>query len=98
MMGVLKLAKIRFYLLDIDYKEKDDKAAVYLYGRTHEGQRVCVIDDSFEPYFYAVPKDSGDAAIARLSEQIKKIKVEKGENDFFATKAQRHEEKIQFQV
>ena len=86
---VLKLAKIRFYLLDIDYKEADGKAAVYMYGRTHEGQRVCIVDDSFEPYFYAVPKDSGDAAIARLSEQIKKIKAEKGENDFFATKVER---------
>jgi len=83
------MVKIRFYLLDIDYKELDGKPAVYLYGRTHEGQRVCVVDESFEPYFYAVPKESRDSEIARLSEHIKKIKAEKGDSEFFVTKVER---------
>ena len=56
--GTLETCK--FWLLDINYEVKDHKPEVWLWGIDEEGRRVLVIDKSFQPYFYAVLKDSED--------------------------------------
>src|SRR3989338_1109546 len=48
--------KLQFFPLDVTYRVVNNKAVIYLYGRTADGSQVCVIDENFEPYFYAVPK------------------------------------------
>ncbi len=63
--------KIQFFPLDITYKVVDDKPIIYLYGKTTAGKQICVIDDSFEPYFIVIPKKG-----AALKEKLEKIKVE----------------------
>jgi len=52
------MGTVRFFLLDATYKVENGKAVVYLFGRTPEGERVCIRDATNEPYFYVVP-DAG---------------------------------------
>ena len=70
------MAKIMFYLLDITYKVKNGKPVIYMFGRTADGKQVCVIDDSFRPYFYIIPKKDKD-----IREKLGKVYAEgkKGE-------------------
>lgn len=69
--------KLTFYPLDIQYKELENNAAVFIYGRTTSGDNIIVLDDSFRPYFYAVLKEGSDA-----DDFIKKVKeVESGEKE-----------------
>ncbi len=44
--------ELRFYPLDFDYRLKDGKIYVYLYGKTDSGQKICVRQE-YQPYFYA---------------------------------------------
>jgi len=64
--------KVMFYPLDITYKIEKNKAVIYLFGRTVDNKQICVVDESFEPYFYVIPKKGKD-----VEEKLKKIKVEK---------------------
>jgi len=66
--------KLTFYPLDIQYKEIDDKAVVFIYGRSTTGEQVIVQDDSLKPYFYAVLKDEDD--IKDFQKKVEKVKVE----------------------
>ena len=66
--------KIRFFVLDIKYKVINDKVEIYLFGKTLDGKHIIVIDDSFEPYFYVIPKKGEE-----LNEKIEKLKAEKKE-------------------
>jgi len=49
--------KLRFFLLDITYKIVDDRPIIYLFGRMLDNKQVCVIDDTFAPYFWIVPNN-----------------------------------------
>jgi len=44
------------FVIDADYTVIDGTPYVRLYGRTHEGKSAIVLDSSFYPYFYVVPK------------------------------------------
>jgi len=63
--------KVIFFPLDITYKVEKNKAVIYLYGRTTDNKQICVVDESFEPYFYVIPKAKG------VLEKLQKIKVER---------------------
>src|SRR3989344_217221 len=66
---------VRFFPYDITYRVVDGRAHIYLYGRAiDDGRRICVIDDSFEPYFYAVPKPGED--LQALKEKLLRISIE----------------------
>ena len=41
-----------------------------VFGRTTEGKQICVIDDSFKPYFYVIPKND------EVKAKLEKIVVE----------------------
>ncbi len=49
--------RIRFFPVDVLYRIHGDKPVIYLYGRTPEGQQICVTDDSMQPYFYVLSND-----------------------------------------
>lgn len=55
--------KVQFYPLDIDSTEYEGSTAIIIFGRTKEGKRICIIDDTFNPYFWAIP----------MQEEISKI-------------------------
>jgi DNA polymerase, archaea type len=75
--------KIQFFVLDLKYKTVNDKAEVYLFGKTNKGEKVILIDDSFEPYFYVIPKKG-----QQLNAKLEKIRVEKDEDISEVTKTE----------
>jgi len=48
--------KFQFFPIDITYKIVEGKPIIYLFGKTTDGKQICVLDDSFTPYFYVIPK------------------------------------------
>ncbi|MBU0962862.1 MAG: DNA-directed DNA polymerase [Nanoarchaeota archaeon] len=62
--------KIKFYPIDIDYKD-----AIRIFGKTEDGKKIVVIDDSLKPYFYAIPDENA-------SEFKKKIDSLKESKDY----------------
>ncbi len=66
---------VKFFPYDITYRVVEGKARIYLYGRAlDDGGRICVIDDSFEPYFYAVPRQGQD--LPELKEKLLKVRLD----------------------
>jgi DNA polymerase elongation subunit (family B) len=63
--------KIQFFVLDAKYKVNDEKPEIYLFGKTNKGNHIILIDDSFEPYFYVIPKKGNI-----INDKIEKLKVE----------------------
>ena len=53
--------KIEICLLDLDYEEMDGSISIILYGRTPDHKRVVVVDPTYEPYFYVLPKNLNKA-------------------------------------
>jgi DNA polymerase I len=49
--------KTVFWLLDINYEERDHKPEVWLWGINDKQERVLIIDRNFPIYFYLVMKD-----------------------------------------
>ncbi len=49
--GLLKM-KIQIQVLDCDYKMLRGKPLIRIYGKTEDGEPVCVFYDKFLPYFY----------------------------------------------
>lgn len=64
--------EFQFFPLDIEYKVVNGIPVIYLFGRTIDSQQVCVIDDSFKPYFWVIPKLNAD-----LKSKIRRLFVEK---------------------
>ncbi len=63
---------MKFFLIDIDYADFDERVFIVLYGRTADGRRITVIDPTYEPYFYVLP-----VHIERARKDIEnKLKVE----------------------
>src|SRR3989338_4548183 len=74
--------KIRFFPLDIIYKVIENKPVIHLYGRIENGPQVCILDDSFEPYFYVVAKEG-----AEIREKLEKLSVTNNNEISYVTKA-----------
>ena len=62
----------KFCLIDIDYKDIDDKTVILLFGKTTDGKNVVVIDESYEPYFYVLP-DNLEKAKKEITEVLEKV-------------------------
>src|SRR3989344_5909629 len=76
---------VHFYPIDIDYITGTSGAAVIrIFGKTPDGKRICVYDDTFQPYFYVLPKKK--EAIGRLIDQLLTIKVKERDRIAFVTK------------
>ena len=75
--------KIQFFPLDATYKVQDGKAVINLYGKTIDGRQITVLDGNFEPYFYAVPKES-----ISISDKLEKIRIENENETAFVTKTE----------
>ena len=75
--------KIRFFPLDAAYKIIDGKAVIHLFGRTEDGRQICILDENFQPYFYAIPKQNANA-----KEKIEKLAVERDNETYSVTKAE----------
>jgi len=69
------MAQISFFTLDITYKEIDNKAVIFLFGKTAKNEQVCVIDQNFLPYCYVQPKKTNE--INRIIDDLESIQEEK---------------------
>jgi len=45
-----------FWLLDLNHETYDGKSSIWLWGITHEGKRVLIIDENYPAYFYLLPR------------------------------------------
>jgi len=61
-----------FWLLDLNHESYEGKSSIWLWGITHEGKRVLVIDDNYRAYFYLLPRKDQDPEELR-----KKLEAEK---------------------
>ncbi|MEM4366199.1 MAG: DNA-directed DNA polymerase [Candidatus Woesearchaeota archaeon] len=91
-MGAGIMVKIRFHLYDISYKIIDGKPQIHLYGRSLEGQPICVIDESFLPYFYVVPKEG--ANFSNIRQALEELSLSKGGEEFFVKHVEETKKKI----
>ncbi len=68
------MAELKFYPLEVSYKVVRDKPVLHLYGTTIEKERICVTDDSFEPYLFIILNGQLDLEkLSSLSVKPKKI-------------------------
>ncbi|MFC1800878.1 DNA-directed DNA polymerase [Nanoarchaeota archaeon] len=65
---------IQFHPLDFTYKSKEGKPWVYIYGRTTDGKRICVVDASFSPYFLIQPSEGTN--VTGLRRELEALKVD----------------------
>src|SRR5216684_6443060 len=49
-----------FWLLDLNHETYEGKSSIWLWGITHEGKRVLIIDSNYRPYFYLLPRQDQD--------------------------------------
>ncbi len=70
------MVNVRFYPIDIDYRED-----IRIFGKTEEGKKIVVIDDSIQPYFYV---DSKDEEINMFKDKISKLQ----EDNSYVTKTE----------
>ncbi|MEM0049345.1 MAG: DNA polymerase domain-containing protein [Candidatus Bathyarchaeia archaeon] len=60
-----------FWLLDINYRVRDHKPEIWLWGIDDKGERVLVIDRGFITYFYVIPEEGENAE--NLAERIRRM-------------------------
>jgi len=78
---------VEFYPLDVGYETNvDGKGAILLFGRTTTGQKICVFDTTYEPYFYVFAKHRD--AMKHLKESIEALKIEQDHHISFVTKVE----------
>ncbi len=74
------MVNFNFYPVDINQKVVDNKAFLYLYGRTDKGEQICLVEKDFQPYFWVLPKENPDELKAKLeklqTDEFKVVKVE----------------------
>ncbi len=80
--------RIQFFLLDITYKVIDEKPLIYLFGKTSKGDRICIIDEGFEPYFWVIPKKGQN-----IQKRIEETKATREEKTSEVTRTEQHNKK-----
>jgi len=69
---VTRTMRRTFWLLDLNHAIYEAQSSIWLWGITHEGKRVLVIDSNYRAYFYLLPKKEQDPEELR-----KKLEAEK---------------------
>ncbi|MBD3309915.1 DNA polymerase [Candidatus Woesearchaeota archaeon] len=83
--------KLDFYPMEISYKVIDGRPSVFLYG-TADSRRICVLDDSFVPYFIIIPVEKAD--IEDLRQKLGRIEIEGKEEDYKVVRVE--DEKLRY--
>ena len=79
--------KTEFYPLDLEYNDKE--TTIKILGRTKEGKKIIVTDDSIKPHFWIIPKKDAE----KIKKKIEKIKYEDEERTYKILKAEIKETK-----
>ncbi|MEM5794426.1 MAG: DNA-directed DNA polymerase [Candidatus Aenigmatarchaeota archaeon] len=67
--------KEKLLLIDADYILKENKGVVRLFCKDKEEKTVLVLDESFEPYFYAMPNEGKLEKLKKKIEELQKEKI-----------------------
>ncbi len=59
-------------MLDLNHETYEERSSIWLWGITHEGKRVLIVDDDYRAYFYLLPRKDQDP-----EELKKKLEAEK---------------------
>jgi len=81
------MEKIFFYPLDITYRIENNKPLILIFGKTQNNKQICILDDSFLPYFY-VPQKPG------LEEKLKKLEIKKSNSVIKIIKIEKVKKKL----
>ena len=84
--------EVSFYLLDIVFKQKENRPALCLYGKTSSGKKICIVEENFLPYFYAEPIEIEDRE--RLKKELLALKVPFKEGDAVIHSVEEIEKKL----
>jgi DNA polymerase elongation subunit (family B) len=68
--------KERFLLIDADYTLIGNDPAVRLYCKDMKGRSILVLDSTFKPYFYVMPKGGKIAELKKKIESLDEKKLE----------------------
>lgn len=74
--------KIGFYPLDIDY-ESGEKVTIKLFGRTTEGKKIELVDDSLQPYFWVTAKKELEILKKKIENMKGVVKAEIENKKFY---------------
>ena len=77
---------IEFYPLSVDYIDEfsgNHRGIIRLFGRTKDGQRICVLDRSFSNYFWVTLENKG--AVKSVKEEILDLKIHERKRVAYAT-------------
>ncbi|MGQ4832797.1 MAG: DNA-directed DNA polymerase [Candidatus Asgardarchaeia archaeon] len=72
------MSEIIFWPIDVAYTIIDGIPYIEIWGISEDNKRVVVLDGSFRPYFYAIPKENADLEI--LQARIRKLNGVKSTN------------------
>ena len=67
---------IEFFPLDIDEIFENNESVIRLFGRTINGERICVLDYNYEPYFL----------FEGNKEDVEELMITKEDITYFVTK------------
>ena len=63
-------------ILDIDYvTDEDDKPVLRLFSKDHD-KNVVLLDDTFEPYLYVLPRDDAEQTRKEIIDEVEVVRVE----------------------
>ncbi len=69
--------EIEFCILNIDYIMEGVQPVIRMWGKTTTGKRICVMDRTFDPYFYMEPKpDISKTDIENLKSRIMRLELD----------------------
>ena len=64
--------EIEFYPIDVDSVIHKGRSMIRVFGKTVAGERICVIDKIYKPYFYIIVEDGKEK---KVLEKIKDLEV-----------------------
>jgi len=71
------LKSLRFFLLDIGEETTPQGSEIWLWGIDDKDRNVLIVDKSFKPYFYAIPKDG--SSMDTISDTLSSSKADHGD-------------------
>ncbi len=84
-MFIVGFMLLSFFPVDVSYKVIDGVPVIHIYGRAADGSQVCVIDDSFEPYFWVLNS---------TKEAVEAISVIRGNSETRVKRVEAHEKQF----
>ena len=73
------MTKLMLYPLEVDYKVVGGRPRFYIFGRTQKGEQICLIDETFRPFFYIlINHENFDSFVKK----IKSIRVRRRDREF----------------